>query len=298
MKITLVLIILEFSVIKAKHCISDGNKRCWLKNELGPYGIFVKGGDPCFEYHGRRVCFISKGMLHPCTCTKECGCGQDVQVVQSCPSGSKPKPDDCSDQRAYCALGEDNTMCQFCGVRSSCADSFCANELSNEDIREIVDKHNQLRARVANGNQPNQPSATDMKKLKWDLELARIAQRWADQCPGKPPHDTNRKSLKFSLEPGQNRADTWTSAQKNKDWQISKKIQSWYNEVYDFPAKNVGAFSTQGATGTIGHYAQMVWGETEFIGCGAMYYKDDNYPRFPYRKVSLENILQQFDEFF
>ena len=180
MKITLVLTILELSLIKAsKDCIADfGNKRCLTKNEVGPYGIFVQGGDPCFLYHGRRLCFVSQGMLHPCTCTKECGCGQAVQVVKSCPSGDAPNADDCSDQESYCEfLGQDNTMCKYCGVSPSCQDSFCANELSKDDIKEIVDKHNQLRALVANGDQLGQPSATNMKKLKWDSELARIAQR-------------------------------------------------------------------------------------------------------------------------
>ena len=54
----------------------------------------------------------------------------------------------------------------------------------------ILNKHNELRAKVANGQQIGQPSASNMKKLKWSPELAKIAQRWADQCPSY--HDTNR----------------------------------------------------------------------------------------------------------
>ena len=177
MKITLILLILDLSLIKPD-CISDyDNKRCLSKSEVGPYGVFVQGGDPCFVYHGRRLCFVTQGLLHPCTCTQECGCGQAVQVVKSCPSGDAPNADDCSDQEAYCQLGQDNTMCQFCGVSPTCQNSFCANELDQDDIEEIVEKHNQLRALVANGGQVGQPSATNMKKLKWDSELARIAQR-------------------------------------------------------------------------------------------------------------------------
>merc|ERR1712124_144093 len=58
----------------------------------------------------------------------------------------------------------------------------------------IVDKHNELRSKVANGQetrgQPKgvgQPKAANMRKLVWNDELAEIAQRWADQCMDKDP---------------------------------------------------------------------------------------------------------------
>lgn len=51
-----------------------------------------------------------------------------------------------------------------------------------EEQQTIVDKHNELRRRVAKGeetlgvnNQP-QPKATNMNKLSWDDDLAKVAQ--------------------------------------------------------------------------------------------------------------------------
>ena len=35
-----------------------------------------------------------------------------------------------------------------------------------------------------------QPPATDMYELKWDRELAIVAQRWVDQCDAEA-HDAN-----------------------------------------------------------------------------------------------------------
>ena len=105
-----------------------------------------------------------------------------------------------------------------------------------------------------------------MNKLSWDPELARNAQRWADQCPDNPPHDPNRKTTKFPMQPGQNKADSWSSV-NDFDWQLSKKIQGWYDEVKDFPSDNVKAFSMNGATGVIGHYTQVVWAETQKEQC-------------------------------
>ena len=126
------------------------------------------------------MCFIRPGQLSSCTCTKECGCGggeTEPEIIKSCPSKDKPKVVDCSDKIEYCALGDDNTMCKYCGVGPACSEAFCANELSDADIKDLLDKHNELRAKVANGLQDGQPSATNMKKLKWDTELARIGKK-------------------------------------------------------------------------------------------------------------------------
>ena len=33
-------------------------------------------------------------------------------------------------------------------------------------------------------------------------------------------------------------------------------------QVKDFPPANVGSFSSDGATGVVGHYTQVVWAES------------------------------------
>ena len=281
----------------AQGCRSDvDNSRCIPKaGAPSRFQWIYEGGDPCFLWeNGRRYCLVDTdpGLIHQCTCTAECGCSGKIvaSTTPSCPANSPPDTEDCSDRSQYCALGSDNTMCRFCGIGPECNDAVCSNELSTQEIQEIVDKHNELRSKVATGNQAGQPAATNMNKLVWDEELARIAQRWADQCPDNPPHDPNRKSPLFVNEPGQNKADSWSSV-NNFDWRLSTKIQAWYDEVKDFPAANVDNFSQNGATGLIGHYTQMVWGETKRIGCGVMYYRDARpfAARFPFRKTFVCN---------
>ena len=46
-------------------------------------------------------------------------------------------------------------------------------------------------------------------------------------------------------------------------WQVKENhlamhIEAWYNEVKDFPAANVGAYTEEGgSTGMVGHYTQV-----------------------------------------
>jgi hypothetical protein len=57
--------------------------------------------------------------------------------------------------------------------------------------------------------------------------------------------------------------------------------------VKDWPSEIVGSFSNDGATGTVGHYTQLVWGETNKVGCGFVMYMDPAKPNVPYRQVKL-----------
>ena len=57
----------------------------------------------------------------------------------------------------------------------------CYNSQAVKDA--IVDKHNELRAKVANGKEKRgvngrQPKASNMRKLVWNDELAEVAQRY------------------------------------------------------------------------------------------------------------------------
>lgn len=51
----------------------------------------------------------------------------------------------------------------------------------------LVDAHNTLRNIVANGDEKrgswgSQPSASNMRAMEWNHELAMVAERWAAQC--------------------------------------------------------------------------------------------------------------------
>nr|CAD7395310.1 unnamed protein product [Timema poppensis] len=111
------------------------------------------------------------------------------------------------------------------GPAEKCKTPF-SRGFSQTEKNAIVNEHNRLRNIVAlgkesRGNPGPQPSAANMRKISWNEELARVAQRWADQChytqvvwanthqvgcgyisyPGKSSHST---TLVCNYKPGGN----------------------------------------------------------------------------------------------
>jgi SCP-like extracellular protein. len=73
----------------------------------------------------------------------------------------------------------------YCGAGSACNVTCSYGIFDDAEINRILDKHNALRSRVALGNEglsynsnDGQPGATKMYKLKWDHNLAKVAQRY------------------------------------------------------------------------------------------------------------------------
>ena len=44
-----------FGNSEAADCMSNMNKRCMMKSEVGDFASFMIGGDPCFLYNNNRV---------------------------------------------------------------------------------------------------------------------------------------------------------------------------------------------------------------------------------------------------
>ena len=108
----------------------------------------------------------------------------------------------------------------------------------------------------------------------WDSELEAIAQRWADQC--QSGYDTNKKKLD-GTSVGQNVA--WISSLLDID-SVVAGVQRWYDEVHNFRRYPESPFSFDSGTG---HYTQLVWADTELVGCG-MIYKHSPPHKLKYKK--------------
>lgn len=180
---------------------------------------------------------------------------------------------------AYCAISQDHTMCKYPGPSTSCDLTFSG--LTEEGKAALLDRHNSLRSRVALGQETAglpgpQPGASNMRKLVWDEELATIAQRWTDQCTFG--HDDER-SLLDGTYTGQNAYWASSSVESTEDAVqagLAGATQNWYDEVSDpgFNPANINPYAFNSGTG---HYTQVVWAETDRVGCGVVYYKQDGW---------------------
>jgi len=193
----------------------------------------------------------------------------------------------------YCSISSDHTMCKYSGPSKECKAQTVKRELSDKDKQAIVDKHNELRRKVAKGLEKGgkpgpQPAASDMLLMVWDDELATIAQRWADQCTFG--HDSMRDTKEGYA--GQNAALSSSSAEMSDDAlaaSYADATTSWYDEVSSpgFNKDNINPFVFDSGSG---HYSQVVWGSSGKVGCGSVYYKDGS-GSFPYSQIIICNYF-------
>ncbi|KAL7299647.1 hypothetical protein TKK_0007408 [Trichogramma kaykai] len=184
----------------------------------------------------------------------------------------------CDAQSHTECLFEDFTPAPNCGYAITLG-------LNSTEKKAIVDLHNELRMKVARGEELRgapgpQPAATNMQMLEWDDELAQTAQKWASQCQ-IGAHDECRKLPKFGKFVGQNVAFHRCKLEERPAEAYPVELaRIWYEEVRYYNRSNVHRHMKNVSEDhkMTGHYAQFVWAQTNRIGCGWMYfYQDDFY---------------------
>jgi hypothetical protein len=110
------------------------------------------------------------------------------------------------------------------------------------DSNFIVNEHNKYRRIVP---------ATNMQEVVWDTALAAQAQAHADACVLQ--HSTNRVNV------GEN---IWAAPYSD----FSGAVKMWFDEVYDTRCGCSNGFKE-----CCGHYTQLVWADTNRVGCGYSY---------------------------
>ncbi|XP_038070932.1 cubilin-like [Patiria miniata] len=123
--------------------------------------------------------------------------------------------------------------------------SLGSNRLSSEQQLILLEAHNDFRGQV-------RPTAANMVALQWDDELADLAQTWADQCVFMHGGTTGGR---FGWV-GQN---LWAGS--GTGWDLYGMIESWFNEEQYY------TYSNGNCNGVCGHYTQVVWAQSKFVGC-------------------------------
>ncbi|XP_071801088.1 peptidase inhibitor R3HDML-like [Asterias amurensis] len=125
--------------------------------------------------------------------------------------------------------------------------------LSKKEQQKILNQHNEFRASI---------KASDMVKLEWDNSLAKKAQDWADTCTlgHNPSHTISGKSWSWI---GENMA---FSTEKD----LGNMVQMWQEEqqIFDYNSNQCNPHPSDPLLRACGHYTQMVWAKTHFVGCG------------------------------
>merc|ERR1711872_183391 len=181
--------------------------------------------------------------------------------------------------KKYCDLNKEHTMCKYPGPSDKCKAATSGRDFTDAGKKIILEKHNELRRKVAKGEEnqaKQQPKAANMREMVWNDELAAIAQRWADQCDFG--HDKDRKKLDGTYV-GQNAYKSSSSRESDLTTVMSKMDKptlAWYDEVhkYNFDPVNIKPFNF---VYQAGHYTQVVWAESEELGCGQVMYKDGDW---------------------
>ncbi|KZS11284.1 putative Venom allergen [Daphnia magna] len=193
-----------------------------------------------------------------------------------------------------CRVPTDNTLCKYSNTTwgRACQPPYPkASSVGADEIKIILKAHNDYRRQVAQGletrgNPGPQPSASNMRQLIWDEELAVMAQTHAQQCVFE--HDTCRDVSRFRV--GQNIYIGASSADNLGTSNWNAAVTSWYDEVDDMKAAYVTSFPTNPPS-VIGHYTQVVWATSYTVGCGVAYYQSTATfgAGFPYNRLYVCN---------
>jgi len=165
----------------------------------------------------------------------------------------------------YCTITPFHTLCGYKGPKSVCGSTY-ARGLTQAEKYGVLEYHNKLRSKVAMGY-TTQPPASNMMELRWDNELAWVAQGLADTC--KFGHDCNDCRSVSRFRVGQNLYQSYKTRTGPRDWKAA--MDAWFHsEIGLFPTSSVYRYVFNHVTG---HYSQMVWAKTTRVGCGLTEYR-------------------------
>jgi len=126
--------------------------------------------------------------------------------------------------------------------------------ITDDDRKAYVKFHNDVRLNVY-------PPAADMIELKHDQGLETLAKNYAKKCVWEHSDKSTRKTSKYASV-GENLAYKWgTSYRPDTRTAVEGAVKGWADEVKDYD------YHGNACTGVCGHYTQVVWAETETVGC-------------------------------
>ncbi|XP_022825462.1 uncharacterized protein LOC111355669 [Spodoptera litura] len=221
--------------------------------------------------HPSLVLYAQKSSLlnrfHQCcrTCLLETNKMRGVVVVLSCVLALAATSSVKYCGASMCEGKNTHTYCQYPEGPSPSCNGYIKVKLRSREKARLLKRFNSGRNKAAAGGLKGFPPAANMLKLHWVEELAREAQRWADQCrrPRRPEeHDTCRDL--YSLTVGQCVASAIGKTPQRVDFMVDiwNRQSKYYNHSvtrYEPPSNGTKYY--------YGDFAQLYWAKSYMIGC-------------------------------
>jgi len=185
----------------------------------------------------------------------------------------------------------DTFICKSVGAPEGCPLEKTTTGLSKGLTKAILEKHNQVRRKVAKGEYEfaNQLNAADMKKLTWNEKLAFSAQERVDWC------NTNHSDI--VKNEGNETFEFLSEASFGRSWLLSdpgntsmavedfeKIIQHWYDLIIigggnqtNLPFEISQTDVSWLGMAESGPGSSLILAETESLGCGLVIYSRENW---------------------
>uniref|UniRef100_A0A1A9W272 Venom allergen-1 n=1 Tax=Glossina brevipalpis TaxID=37001 RepID=A0A1A9W272_9MUSC len=171
----------------------------------------------------------------------------------------------------YCDLCTGHVACNKQNTFESGCPSNAAMINLDKYKNVLIDAHNKKRNLIAGGEVSKLKPACRMATIKWDPELAKLAEYNVRQC--RMNHDKCRKTVQFKYA-GQNLAEqgnTDTTLDYKK--LLEKTVDMWYAEVENCNQNQIDSFPSNYRGPAIGHFTVMVAERNTHMGCAAAKYK-------------------------
>ncbi|CAG9802164.1 unnamed protein product [Chironomus riparius] len=159
-------------------------------------------------------------------------------------------------------------------LASTCPSDGEYIELTDEHKKIILEEHNKLRNKIANGEESGFEPAKKMVTMKWNDELAYLANLNALGCDFE--HDKCRNTDDFAYA-GQNlavRSSTGDFPETKKA--LRDAIRDWYSEYEISTQSDIDKYPLDTNGRMIGHFTQVVNGLAGEVGCGVTRYTDSS----------------------